>query len=356
MSQRFDGDVYVGNDLYVVGAYANNAEIQVTANDTTTILTVANKEQQLITGTGVLQCYDLGDARTYSTKRCYQFMNATLEFVGIYNSASSVWHRLPPRATCTCWLLDNSTAAGVWQSSVYDPAVGNPAYGTVAVNDFAGNSTSTGLYGDPAWVFAGGGGGVPTMTTTLTVPVGRLGEIAAYTGASATGYQLMYLGALNNTQYMGGGATSFECSVTQNFLSTAAQEYIFRAGPGNNITGGAHTRASYFLYDRATYGDIFVLKNINAGGNTVQNTAVVPVLVAAGLQKLRMECSSSNSRSDFWIDKVQVSNAGGVSGNVPAITDGIKIGHMGVTKTAGASGAAFTVDYTKVCIYPTVLR
>jgi hypothetical protein len=141
-------------------------------------------------------------------------------------------------------------------------------------------------------------------------------------------------------------------------LSVVAQEYILRLGIGNNITGGAHTRGVHWVYDRLTWGDVWVMRCINAGGNTSVATAVAPAADATGgtWQKLRLEVSSAAARADFWINNVQVSALGGITTNIPASTDVLYFPVHGITKSAGTTAAVWRNDYTALGFHSATLR
>jgi hypothetical protein len=157
---------------------------------------------------------------------------------------------------------------------------------------------------------------------------------------------------------IGGGSRAFEILMSLEALSVVAEEYISRQGWINNAVGGAPTRALYLVYDRLTWGNVWVMRAINAAGNTSVPTAIAPTIDAVGgsnWQRLRGEISSAGTRGDFWIDDVKVSGAGGITTNLPAVTDSLYQQH-GLTKSAGLSQRHIFIDYLRMQSYPTVLR
>jgi hypothetical protein len=344
-------------------------EILTTANDTTTVLdgTVPafdcrNKNLFCIAGTGVLQVYSLGDARRYRNGKPFVFANNTPEFVGVVAGAApsfSVFHRVPPRAVCECVLMDNSTAAGVWWSMVHDPAVSNPAYGLSVFEDFNADSSKT-LGANFLYLYSGTSAITVTLYNNCLSEPGKQGTSISRTGTTATGYAGFFSGSGSGSAgpYLTGGCRAYEVLQATEALSIAAEEFIVRHGPHNNITGGAPTRGCYLVYDRVTWGDVWVMRNINVAGNTSIPTAVAPNVDTTGAvwQKLRVEIDSAATRSDFLIDNVLVSAAGGLATNIPISTDMVKSGGSSITKSNGINHRHIYADYARVQSYPTALR
>jgi hypothetical protein len=338
-------------------------QILTTADDTTTTLGPTFESKLMATGTGIMQVYDLGDATMYGVGKAYVIFNSTPEFIGVKNSDNTVWHRVPPRATFTAYLVDNSTAAGVWESSVYDSAVGDPAMGLDRTLDFVEYTASTNYIGSLSVQPRVAGAAAAANPLAITAG-GRQGFVGLTTGTTAAGYSLIEgpdsvsMPVQNNV--LGAGCRAVEASLSLSAISAPAEEYIFRFGIGDNITGGAHTEGGYFLYDRAGLGTTLRLKSIKTAGgaaNTVTDTGVQPIYGTTGAewQKYRLEISSSGARLDGWLDNVLVSPAGG-QGNLPAVTTGIKLVNGGITKSVGTTARYVKADYVRIQSYPTVLR
>jgi hypothetical protein len=338
-----------------------DAQLLTTADDTTTTLDGTYASDLLITGSGVLQIYNLGTASDYAEGKRFTFRNQTNEFVGVVNGDSTVWHRVPPRGKCECVLEDNSTAAGVWWSAVDDPAASDPKYGFTYFNDFDIFINATTVNNGALGIsFAGNGtGAVPSTSAITSWSIGgRRGTVALSTGTTISGWCLGYSTFTNG--YLGSGCRAQEGSGSLSDISSTDDEYIARFGPGDNVTGGAHTNGCYFIYDRLNLGTNWWCKNINGAGNTLVDSGVQPVFNAGATlwQALRVEISSAAARSDFWIDRVNVSGVGGVSGNMPLTSTALKTVHWGITKTedAGINVRRFKMDYMLEQLYPTTLR
>ena len=330
-------------------------DILTTASDTTTVLDGSYRPDIILQGTGVNQVYDLGNALLYNPGTThFIFYNNTPEFVGVVNSDSTVWHRVPPRARCICALQSNAAAAGVWWSEVVESK--NPGYGFNGLNDYTGYGTGGAYYAEYGhWVAAtGAGAAIGLNSGFITASPGRQGTIAVSTGTTDTGSVRVY----NSGQEMNisNGCRAWRGSQALSALSVAADEFIIRCGIVDNIAGGAPTNACYFVYDRLTWGDVWTLRNIDAAGNNTVATAVVPAITpGTNWQLLEMEVSSAGARSDFWIDRVQVSPAGGLNTNMP--TGAVNLYYfLGITKSAGLNSRRIEFDYTQIQSYPTVLR
>ena len=329
-----------------------NCDPHTTTADTTTVLAATAKRQQLISGSAAMQVYQLPDATTLVAGKCFVLVNASSEFVGIVNSSRALWHRVPPRAKCECWLIDNSTAAGTWHSAVIQDK--DPTLGYDQFVEFVEQDTGNNIYGPVGLaVFKNGTGS--TAGSQVSARNGRQGAYRYVPGTTATGYS----GAASSNQYdsLAGACRAIMGSVCLSQLSCVTDEFILRFGMGDNAAGGAHTKGIYLLYDRATYGDVWVMRNINGSGNNTIATAVAPVVEVGGVattwQKLRIEHNSSMTRTDFFIDNVQVSPAGGLATYLPnGATDYVRLANFGITSTVGTgAGRQLDIEYLRVQAY-----
>jgi len=316
------------------GGTPTASQLLTTTADTTTTLDGTYASDLLITGTAVMQVYNLGTATAYANGKRFTFYNNTPEFVGVLNSDATVWHRVPPRAKCVCVLQSNSTAAGVWWSGVDESE--NPSHGFHAVNELYGQ-IATGVVNSElslANLSSSGGTTVQDSTTTATglgVMRRLVTTAAGYTYSLGPRYMLF-----------GGGTVAVETIVSFSSLSSAAEEFIYRFGAFNNITGGAPTDGAYLLYDRASYGDFFATRTIAAGGgNTTNTTSVVPSVALATPNHLRMEVSSAGTRAAFWSGTTLLFTHT-TAANIPTTVECVP--QFGLTKTVGS--VTSRVSYT----------
>lgn len=334
-----------------------------TASDAVTTLDRTYRSDLEIAGNGIMQVYDLGDATTYVPGRSYYiFWNNSPEFVGVKNSDNSVWHRVPPRATCYCILESGLVAAGVWFSYVVDPAVANPIYGLSRYVDSPLHSGS-GYFNDfgTTGVVSGAGAIITSLTTAMTIG-GRQGISRLYAGTTAAGYAEFYTPQQTSNVHFGSGCRAFTASVGFTVASAVADEYIGRLGEGDNITGGAHTEGSYFFTDRLNIGDdhwqFRDVKTAGGAGVTTIDTGISPLYSATfdNFQRLRGEVSSNGARADAFINATQVTPGGGVA-NLPATSTTIKQLTGSITGSAYASVVRqMYMDYYWLQSYPTTLR
>lgn len=305
----------------------------------------------------------LPDARTIRTGTPFVFENQSSNFIGVYNSDSSTWHRVSPRATLYVTLKSQATAAGVWQSFVFDPAVVNPAYGLSSFLDFCGPVAAGANYSDPGlyFVISGAAASISVNTTGSRISAGRQGSLMAYAGTAAAGYANVY--SAHIYLLLGSGCRAVETSQNLNAISTVADEYIARFGFGDNITGGAHAEGAYLLYDRLAAGivnwQMRTVKTTGGAASTQTDTGVAPIYNTDGSawQKLRVELNSLETRADFFIDNVLVSPSGGLT-TVPGTTvQTVKMANIGITGSAYASVARLMrLEYLRIQSYPTTLR
>jgi hypothetical protein len=322
-----------------------------TIADTGVQLLPQSKRFRVFTGTAVCYGEVLPDARLLPIGTPFVFENQSTNFVGLRNSDSTMWARFAPRCTATLTLTDNSTAAGVWHWTMHDPAIGNPAFGMNATMDFNCYPVSNQLSADPQLRTVVNGTAAAVTFDTVSEG-GKQGTLKLTTGTDTTGYALGYTAATQS--YLGGGCRAVEGLFSVSALSAVAEEYIARFGFGDNVSGGAHTNGCYFLYDRLTYGDLWVMRCINAGGNETIATAVAPTAGATGAewQKLRVEIDALDERADFWIGKTKVSAAGGLATRMPLTSTAMKILNIGITKSAGGTARYLKVDLCRLQSYP----
>jgi hypothetical protein len=306
-------------------------------------------------GSGVNSVHRLLDARRYPLYAKVTFENATPEFVGVQNqivapaTVATTWHRVPPRAKLECVLISKADAGGVWHSQVIRSQ--DPSHGYSEVADFNNSSTSYDRLGLTTYTANTGTGSIGGYSSP-----GRQGTVLLGTGTAANGISLVYSPFPNN--YLGSGCRAFQMSQSVYALSTVGEEYIYRCGIFDTTTGDAPANGVYFYYDRANKGDFWVIRNINASDNSTFTTAIAPKIGVSGdnWQELRLEVDSSAARSDFWIDKTQVSAAGGLTDYLPATTIATKIAAFGITKSAGTTARYIRSDYVWVESYPTPPR
>lgn len=361
MSQRFDGDVYVGGNAYAGSVFYNNAQKLTTANDTTTKLNSTYLPVLLIGGTGVLQWYNLGDTTEYTDGRPIVIVNGTNEFVGVHSNSATVanatvWERVPPRATLSCYLLDSTVTGGAgggekegtWAISLSDPAGVNPRYGTNIITDFIGPLTGTPFtHYDGGWLGVISGGGRSIITTGD--PSGTTG-IVDNNASGVASYSLMHS---CRGQILGGGARRTVYRASRSDANAASNEFTTRLGYGTNITGGAHVDGVYFLNDFTAYGNFYVCRTIAAAGtNDTFITGDVPS-VAPNYDTLAIEVASAGTRVDYWINR-ELRRTHSTAANIPS---GIALPSMfGVTKVANTSTRSLYIDWTQVQQYPITLR
>lgn len=324
----------IGPNSFVGGANIggrlsyNNAYFVTSADDTTTTLDADDYPDVVVTGSGVLQWIDLGTATTYENGHLFTVENASDEIVGVKNSDSTVWERVPPRWKVACRLIDNGTSAGTWLVTWF-PNV-SPEYGFYYKDDF--------VYGvDDNWSVTNSGSGAVTGATTSTAMSNMMGISYQATGTTTTGYTHMRTG--RPTLY-GYGPVFFEDRSRPNAKSDVTDEYIIRLGFANQ-TGVDSVHGAYFENDRSTHGNTnWWICSANTGSNRTKTDSSVDIIATNVGQILRFEVASDASRVDYWIDRVHV---GTITTDITS--SGTEIG-MHIVKSAGTTSRIIYRDYT----------
>lgn len=338
--------------------YTREIQRLVSANDTTVTLDDTYAEDIIVTGSGVMYVLDLGVATGYQDSdrdtRRFTIYNATPEFIGVVNSDLSTFHRVPPRSRCTCVLVDNSSPAGVWFSFVDVPI--DLDQGRRANFDASGVISQHG-YSDSGFVgvLSGAGAGIGYAGAFSGAAYQKiLGLGYLRTGTTDAGYAVAYGG------YLRAGLTclGLEFSLLMGHYSTALEEFIFRAGFGENATGAAHSSGAYFEYDRVTSGDFWRIVSANAASRTAVVTDSAPALVTDNVppQKLRLELNSGQTRIDAWINQIQKTAAGGITTDIIAANSSVALPVMTMVKSAGTTSRYAYFDYYSFDVFPTTKR
>jgi hypothetical protein len=332
----------VGGDLFAQARLLyNNANVVTTADDTTTTLLASDYEDILATGTGILHWFDLGDATTYSVGKRFRFRNASTEIIGIKNSDSTTWRRLPPRWELLCVLTNNGSAAGTWVTALR-PRI-TPNAGLYLLDDFMGESVANCSMG---WLTAISGVGALVLTGT-----------SAY--EQQQGYGYCRIEALNSYSQMYTRSSllttncvnTFQCLTWISSLAVIGDQFIVRIGFGDSTDMSDHTDGIYFEYDYGTNGNVWSLNTAAAGSRTETVTATVPGIIGSP-QALRIEVASDASRADYWADRVHL---GTVTTDIPGASDSFGV-HAGMIKTVGTTSRNQYFDYIALGRYPTTER
>jgi hypothetical protein len=144
----------------------------------TTVLTAASSYSQTLTGT-LAQTYQMPDATTLTTGVAFVFNNNSTGLLTLQSAASATIGTITSGGAVELVLLDNSTAAGVWDVHGYLPE--NVTWGTNALA--LGSTVITGGTWNGGTVTSGYGG---TGLTTFTAANNALYSTAAGTLTAGT--------------------------------------------------------------------------------------------------------------------------------------------------------------------------
>ncbi|MCW1908302.1 MAG: hypothetical protein KIH63_003080 [Candidatus Saccharibacteria bacterium] len=173
----------------------------------------------------------------------------------------------------------------------------------------------------------------------------RPGVMDLSTSTSATGCTLLRMGQLNAWQV--GGNTTIETSVRVPTLSTAGEEFDFRAGLSDGMAGQG-TDGVYFEYDRNTSTNWTLVTAAGGTRTKVTNTAAncsaggsATAVSAATWYRLKAVINSAGSQVDFYINDTFV---GCSTTNIPSGTQATQP-NIHIEKSAGTTSRSVEVDY-----------
>lgn len=214
----------------------------------------------------------------------------------------------------------------------------NPSAESVLFDDFTGANSSG--FGDTGWASSN------YSTSLATSDTNHVGIVSVHTTTSATG--LGWLSRVSNSVRFAGGLWVCEGLIQLQALSTALEEYAVRFGFFDTTSTGADAvDGAYIEYDRATNGDVWVLKTAS---NSVRTSTVLDGLAgrasapvsAAVWAKLRVEVNAAASSVAFYIDGTLV---GTHTTNIPTGA-GRETGEgLSILKSVGTTQRALHVDY-----------
>lgn len=188
------------------------------------------------------------------------------------------------------------------------------------------------------WTTANNGTGsaATIVSNGVDTTTKAIGVVQLATGTNAAG-RVSLSQATNAFKIDAFKNTSMEWRVNVPALSTAAQEFGFMCGFGTSTTTLAQTTGVYFLYNRAVYGDVWVM--VTANGGTTTATATATAVSTTNFQKLRIDTVGGASAT-FYIDGTLV---GTLTTNLPTST---QVGLVtGVYKSAGTTSRNVWIDY-----------
>jgi hypothetical protein len=339
--------------------YGDTRKILTAVADYTLVLAPPMKRHYMVTGTGALFWIVLPDARTIPIGTPFLFENYGTEILGVRNSSSTTWERVPPRWTLTCTLVSNATAAGVWSTALQaDP---RPKNGLYQLCDFLGcvASTTNGAFGGLTATCTGTSSTVTPVNTAGYTQGNMQGVIDILYGTTAGAFSYLHEGLTGTL--LGGAARFVEVRQAMALLSVVSpgNEYVCEIGMHDDIAGAPPANGLFFRYDRLTTGtDLWYMCTNDGTGLNAVATAVAPVVSNSGTvwQKLRVEVNSGRTRADFWIDNVQVSAAGGITAKIPGAATLIKAPNLGIWKSAGGNGRGIICDYVAYGSFPVTPR
>jgi hypothetical protein len=135
-----------------------------------------------------------------------------------------------------------------------------------------------------------------------------------------------------NFALFGGGEVMFQANIKLSVLATAAEDYDYWIGFGDQHTGNEQTDGVYLKYSRATSVN-WIMGAANNGTQTLTPSST-PVTAGGEFQQVRIIVNAAGTQASYYIDGV---NIGTVTSNIP-VTVGRESGALVVlVKTASAA-------------------
>jgi hypothetical protein len=247
----------------------------------------------VVTGTAVGNNVILPDATKCPLGAMLKIENASSEFIGLHlNGTAAYRNRIPPLCSVTVTLTAKATAAGTWAGAVIAPP------------DMAGFWSDTDHFLDSTaaarWTTVTNGAGALSAKSAAPNPASCFGNWSLRCGTTAAGYALIHSGDRSLAIY-GVGPFATETYGIIDAVPTAAEDYVFQAGFGDDLTNGAHTDALVAEVARANGNTNWWLRACN---NTAATTADSGIAMTTGLQNVRIERARGFNRADLWVDRV----------------------------------------------------
>lgn len=224
-------------------------------------------------------------------------------------------------------------SCGNAQASNYD-VMGDMSRHYVVKEDFFNSLTTTGNIGQYGWTLGANGAGAVVSNGTANGVANRPGIISLATGTTATGRTAIHLG-LDSIILSGGMNAVFAFSLP--VLSTALEEYVFRIGFGDNISGD-FTDGAYFEYARTVSANW----QYCTASNGVRTKTASSAVVNTGWNYFKIQVNPNASSVEFFLNGV---NIGTLSTNIPTASGRTVGPHIHIIKSVGTTSRQADIDY-----------
>lgn len=199
--------------------------------------------------------------------------------------------------------------------------------------DFIANTAA----GNNGWTAAASGTGATATLSVVGFQNNRAGLLQLFTGTTAAGRYILYLGTQN--LLFGQGKLEVEMSIYIPILSDSVDRYTMRLGLGDSITNVDHTDGAYFEYDLSISPN-WILKTAN---NNIRTSTIssVPILDSQWI-KLKIEAAEDGSSISYYING---NLAGTIITNIATSTSRLFAPSIAIIKNLGIVSRSFVIDY-----------
>ena len=203
------------------------------------------------------------------------------------------------------------------------------------IEDFFGYADATQQLGSVmAGNITGAGASVDSIPVT---EAGVFGVWQLTTGTTTTGASGISTGDLSAFS-LGQGSATFEALIKIPVLSVVGDEYIFRIGFMDSVTGSP-TDGVIFSYDRLT--NVNWLKLTKSFGTPTQTATSVPV-TTTGWTRMKIVVNAAGTSVEFFINGTSVGTA---TTNIPVGAGRELTTASSIVKSAGTTPRTAKIDY-----------
>ena len=192
--------------------------------------------------------------------------------------------------------------------------------------------------------------GGSTAFNTADSDAAHPGLVSIETGTSTNGAGGIFLGT--TPLLFGGGLIRINMLIKLSALSDGTDTYTFRAGFGDNTTGGAQVDGAYFEYTHGTNSGNYQILTASNSSRTTANTSTA---ASTNWDLLTIECNAAGTSVAFFINGSQVANSP-IAATIPT---GAGRGFgvvLSMTKSAGTASRACLFDLFEMYQKLTVSR
>jgi len=198
-------------------------------------------------------------------------------------------------------------------------------------------------------------GASATWTFNQPLDTGHFGIWRAMTGTTSTGTGCGAVGLNASFMCFGSGVWVMEALINLELASDDTEDYIFRWGFGDALTGGAPADGAFFRYNDNVNSGNWQCITANNSTYTTNNTAVAATFSTTGgaWTRLNVAADAAGANIIFSINGTSVATN---SANIPITVARATAPYIIMQKTLGTTTRVCDVDYWTWFYKPTTPR